>query len=212
MPTASVLRGFIAQAMVGQKAQRFSFCRSFGPGTHVFSTPEPGNYKFAMHGAGGACDTGGFSIGGASGAFVEKSVRLAAGQRIELQVGAARSGLATSLIIAGRTSAVAGAASGTAPGTAFGGDINLSGSTGGAGGSSFGSSGLGTGGGAGGAPGGGFAGGAGAPGTSEFPGGKGQDGSVAADTGTTPGAGQAQSLGSLGPGGDGRVIVLLASY
>lgn len=208
MAVGQKLRGAVGQGMAGRKETRRSYCQVCGPGSYAFKAPFSGRYKFVLHGAGGAAVGG---VGGASGAYAEKTLPLVAGQVATITVGAARSAVSTSVSLPGWPMVVAGSANGTTPGTATGCDFGLSGSAGGIAGVA-GNVGSGLGGGSGGAPGSGRGGGAGAPGTIEFPGGGGQDAEVANDTGTTPGGGQAESLGALGPGGDGRAVVFLAKF
>jgi hypothetical protein len=194
----------------GLGARHLGYCRVYQPGTYTFTAPYTGQWKFVLHGAGGDWTNLGTGQASASGAYVEKTIPLNAGQTVGITVGAGGSGTNTTAVAAGYPTMSAGAANSFTVGVASGGDVNLDGSLGGTSGAVAGVNGLGAGGGSGGTAGGGWGGGGGAPGSAEFPGGKGQDGGNTATTGISPGGGRAGTAG--GPGGDGRAVVLLVSY
>lgn len=206
------LSGLIGQGMNARRPSRVGYARIYRPGSHTFTAPYTGRWKFVLHGAGGDWDGGTGAVGGASGAYAERTIAMQALQTAAIVVGAARSGTDTSVTLAGSLPVVAGAAVTTTPGIASGGDINISGSSGGN--NATGTAGGGAGGGAGGtASGSGHGGGGGAPGSAEFPGGSGQNAANPQTTGVTPGGGAAINSGAdVGAGGDGRVVVLLASF
>lgn len=203
------LRGLVGQDMSGRRAKRQGYCRVYRPGSHTFTVPYSGRYKFVLHGPGGACD--GSADGGGSGAYCERTIPLNAGQQVAIVVGTGTSGTDTRVTAPGYVAMVAGAAVAEVAGAASGGDVMYAGSTGGIAGAD-GSAGLGT------APGtagsgGAQGGGAAAPGTTEFPGGDGGDYNVTTTQMLTPGGGQAaNSSGSAGPAGDGRCVVFLESF
>lgn len=200
------LRGLVGQGMDGRRARSNGYARVYGAGSHTFTAPYTGRWKFILHGAGGS-QTG---DGGGSGAYVEKTISLCAGQTVALVVGAGNSTTDTTLAAAGQPLVIAGAANATVAGAASNGDVMINGTVGGTAGAA-GAAGGGAGGGAGGTggPGGG---GAGAPGSIEFPGGTGASYAQVGRPNTTPGAGGANSSGvEASHGGNGRAVVFLVS-
>jgi len=178
----------------------------FPPGSYTFVVPKSGYWKFVIWGPGATFGAGG-TDGGGSGGYCEITRALLSGQSASITV--ARSG--SNSIVTLPDGTVVTAATGTLAGggAATGGDVNLSGSAGGAaGGNNAGAAGLGTGGGAGGLGGGGGPGGAGAPANLPFRGGFGGSVGVSNGSGITPGGGASDGTVSA-RGGDGQVIAYL---
>jgi hypothetical protein len=184
-------------------------CVAYPPGTHTFVAPRTGRYKFIVRGAGGNGTAGAGT--GASGAYDEITVFLAAGARVTIVVAAGGSGLATTITLPNGevVSCPAGAnflSGAPAGGVPSGGDRPLSGSAGAVSGGA-GEAGLGPAGGASG----GVNGGAGAPGTLEFPGAPGQAFNVGAGAGIGAGGSFTSAANDLGNGGPGQVIAFRVS-
>lgn len=183
----------------------------YPPGSHTFTAPVTGYWKFVGWGPGGSLD---FANGGGSGGYFEITKRLRAQQTVAVVVGPGSSTTTdTTATFPDGTVATAGRANQATAGTAslsgyyLPTDVTLSGST--ATGSNPGPSGSGTGGGAGGT---GAGGGAGAPANSPFKGGAGgTNGATAtAGSGQTPGGGAGNGNSPVGfKGGDGQVIAFL---
>lgn len=176
----------------------------FPPGSYTFTVPKSGYWKFVGWGAGGAGTVG---LSGGSGAYVEITKALRAGQTVALVVGLP-SAPNTTMTFPDGALATAGGAALDAAGVASGGDVNLSGGAGAA--SGTGVAGAGSGGGAGGADVAGAAGGAGAPGELPFRGGSGGTGSSGTDAaaGRSPGGGASES-NAFPSGGHGQIIAFL---
>jgi hypothetical protein len=190
----------------------------FPAGTYTFKAPVAGDWKFVGWGPGGGSNAG--AAGGASGAYVEVTRHLAAGQKVDIVVRDSSVTTATTITFPDGTVASAGGASGATAGVASivnrkPGDVMLDGTAGKPTGTAAnGDAGQGTGGGAGGT-GGTFpstdSGGAGAPANLPYRGGNGGSlGSLGSGHGRTPGGGSAaQGTPNALPGGDGQVIASL---
>lgn len=194
------LRGFVAQGMNGLRKSVAPFVAQYPPGSYTFTAPRSGDWKFVLWGAGGQGSA--TPAGGGSGAYVEVTRKLVAGQSVALVVGGPNDANNTSATFPGGVVVTAArgadASSGGAGGVATGGDVRLNGSAGGTGGGS-GGAGSGTGGGASG----GANGGGGAPGVVPFRGGFG--GSAVNTVVGSPGGGGANGGGY---GGSGLLIVM----
>lgn len=194
--TSQKLRGLVGQGMDGRKAHFTPYTSNFPIGSHTFSAPLPGYYRFVMWGGGNAGTAG--SVG-ASGGYSEVTVSLGYGEQVTVTVGAAgvpggAGGGASSITAKGRTYTA---------GTD--GDYVLAATAAVATGGTNGNTGAGTGGGAGGTAAGTESGGAGAPGRLPFRGGDGGAGSGSGHA-ESPGGGGGQ-IGTTAYGGDGLVIV-----
>lgn len=208
------LRGFVGQGMDGRKAAVPAIVAMYLPGAHSFRPTVPGFYKFVLWGPGGSeVAAGGLGSGG-SGAYVEITKPLAAGQVVALVV--SDYGAPTTATFpdgkvasAGHGADCPGGGAGGVGGAATGGDVNLDGATGG---SSVGpaQAALGT---APGAPGSGNNAGAGAPANLPFRGGRGGNPYTTASITTNPqapgGGGGAAGSASSVKNGSGMVIVQL---
>lgn len=220
------LRGFVGQSMSGSKDPITPESRAYPVGSHTFTVPKSGIYRFVLWGAGGG---GADAKGGGSGAFILAERPLAAGQSVAISVGApsltassdgGNGGSTTVTLPNGDVLSAGGGAGATsgggAGGTASGfrtnlGDVAYDGSAGGGVGSA-GSAGLGENGGASGAALDGISGGgAGAPGARGYVGAAGGAGQNATPVRNLPGVGAGggsnNPAGNI-PGGCGQVIVI----
>lgn len=195
----SGVRGFVAQGMDGRKKAITSAPYNFPPGTHTFTAPAAGVYRFVMWGCGGG-------FGGGSGAFIQAERPLAQGQRVAIVVAACdASPPTTNTTVTFPTGEVLTAGSPTVTNTVGGlataaaRDIAISGSKG-----FDGTAPVAGGGDNGGAAGTGGQGGAGAPGWGSHKGGDGGN-NVSNGSGETPGAGGYVGTGNWG--GNGLVLV-----
>lgn len=159
---------------------------NFPPGSHTFTPPRDGYWKFVLWGAG---PTANGSQAGSSGAYCEITKYLSTTQSVAIFVSIpAGSPVATTATFPDGSVASAGSADGGGtPGVATGGDVNLAGSA-------LGVAGLGTGGGA-------ASLGAGAPANAPF---RGAPGGGSGERGKTPGSGGATTF----PGGDGLALAV----
>ena len=176
------LRGLVGQSLTGRKAVPvLAYAAVYSAGSYTFVAPVSGVFKFIACGSGSGGN--GFDRGGSSGAYVEKTRRLAVGEAVGIVVakavnlGANSAGNDTIFVFSDGLVVVAGggaAISGTGlGGVASNGDVNINGS---ASSPSFTSGNPGSG--LGGGPGGGtdgstISGGSGAPGVAPFFGGAG---------------------------------------
>jgi len=206
------LRGLVGQRMNGAKDLITPYVTNFPPGSHSWTPPEAGWYKFCAWGHGGIGNATG---SGGSGGYCEITRSLAPGQTVTIVVGQCPFGSGatnTTITFPDGKVVTAGSTDGATAGTASGGDVNLAGT---AGSTSItgasGGSGSGSGGGAGGAGAAGtHNGGAGAPGVLPFRGGRGGKGNASSSEsaqGATPGGGGGMPASGGEPGGDGLVIV-----
>lgn len=201
-------RGIGSRSGIGRKpiASAYGYTTAqtpyfYGSGTHTFTTPKSGYWKFVLWGAGG----GGSSAGpGGSGGYVEVTKYLLGNSTVALTVSyplyaSGGSGTITSTTATFPDGTVCTATRGgvNVAGTASGGDVNLNGSVN--------TAGLGTNGGA-------ANNGSGAPANLPFIGGAGGVSSVGpADTnnGRAPGGGGAAMSGAdLCAGGAGQIVAL----
>jgi hypothetical protein len=177
---------------------------NFPPGTHTWSPPKAGYWKFVYWGGGG----GSFSASGGSGAYGEVTRFLTPAQSVSISVGmgghSSAAGQTTTLIFSNglQASASGGANDGGAGGTATGGDVNLSGSAGVSSGS-ISSAGQGTGGGTG-----GLNCGGGAPANLPYHGGNGGNPSGLPNPGGGAPGGGAGFVGVAERGADGAVFAV----
>lgn len=204
------LRGFVGQSMGGVKTQDNPASYVFGGGTHTFTAPRSGSYKFVMWGHGGA---GNGSQSGASSGYSEITKTLGVGQTVALVVARAATATNTGTMTFpdGTVVTIAGANFSTAGASPTGGDLNVSGVAGSTTSSGInGPDGTGTNPGSGGTGTGALDGGAGAPGYGTYKGGRGGNGATTpgAAAGNAPGGGAGYDQSNVGaPGGGGLVIV-----
>lgn len=183
---------------------------SFSPGSHTFTVPKGGRWKFVGWGAGGkGVNTTG---GGGSGSYGEITKALAKGQTVAIVVARvpASSTVDTTITFPDGTVTTIPSGSGVTPGTTpTNVDIGYAGSPGGATGANSGTAGLGTGGGPGGTQA-GSAGGGGAPGILPFKGGAGGgDVSGTINYAYAPGGGGYESSSATATPGSGLVFAYL---
>lgn len=113
------------------------YVHQYTPGTYTFTAPRAGYHKFVLWGPAGASCVGTLAVPGGSGAYVEYSRFMGAGETVSVVVGL--SGSNTTLTFANGkvvTAGTGGDNSGGTPGTggvASGGDVNLNGTAGNAG-------------------------------------------------------------------------------
>jgi hypothetical protein len=126
--------GTVAATGGGDQQQPYNF----GTGTHTFTVPRSGFWKFVVWGEGGGA-AGADTKGAASGAYAEKTKRLSAGQTVTVAVPSndtnntvdGYNGATTIVTFPDATTVTCtGGTRGASPtgGTATGGDVNISGS------------------------------------------------------------------------------------
>jgi hypothetical protein len=214
MPASIAARSIGGRAAIAKRqiASRYGLTNAEEPhaypaGSYTFTPPRAGYWKIVLWGGGAQ---GSSSFGGASGAYVEKTVLLSPATPVALVIGGSGSDSTAALpngII------TAGGASGNVPGAASGGDVNLDGALGGTTSTGSGADGSGSGGGPGGTATAGRAG-AGAPANLPYHGGRGGIGASASplpssSLGITPGGGGGYSalVNEGAYGGEGFGVV-----
>jgi hypothetical protein len=198
--------------MDGRKASPTAYTYTYPAGSHTWTCPASGQWRFVLWGAGGGGDNA-TTAGGGSGALYSGKRFIARGQTVAVVVGA-NNGLgnganSTATLPGGEVFTAGGGGANAVAGTVTANqslDIVYAGSAGGTGSGGSGASGLGDAGGAAGAGSGGFSGGAGAPGYGSFRGGDGQAGG-ATRSAEVPGGGGAMNGLTGNPGGDGMVVI-----